>query len=117
MEFDLAILQGICQKYGTLGFDCFECSKGVNPLLFSQLCIYSDVCKNYPLGANTKTMSIKCQQSMPLKTGDLSKKAQQNFTKKNGWIGQVMIESKKYPVSIPGNALITALGCTNKIPS
>ena len=32
-------------KYGPTGFDSFICPKGVNPLLFSQLCIYhqSDV--------------------------------------------------------------------------
>ena len=28
------------QKYGTTGFDSFICPEGVNPLLFSQLCIY-----------------------------------------------------------------------------
>ena len=28
------------QKYGTTGFDSFVCPEGVNPLLFSQLCIF-----------------------------------------------------------------------------
>ena len=28
------------QKYGTTGFDSFICPEGVNPLLFSQLCIF-----------------------------------------------------------------------------
>ena len=28
------------QKYGTTGFDSFTCPEGVNPLLFSQLCIF-----------------------------------------------------------------------------
>ena len=33
------------QKYGTTGFDSFMCPERVNPLLFSQLCIfhYSDI--------------------------------------------------------------------------
>ena len=33
------------QKYGTTGFDLFMCPEGVNPLLFSQLCVfhYSDI--------------------------------------------------------------------------
>ena len=29
------------QKYGTTGFDSIMCPKGVNPLLFSQLCIFT----------------------------------------------------------------------------
>ena len=28
------------EKYGTSGFDSFICLEGVNPLLFSQLCVY-----------------------------------------------------------------------------
>ena len=28
------------QKYGTTGFNSFVCTDGVNPLLFSQLCIF-----------------------------------------------------------------------------
>ena len=28
------------QKYGTTGFDSFICPEGVNPLLFSQLCLF-----------------------------------------------------------------------------
>ena len=28
------------QKYGTTGFDSFICPEGVNPLLFSQLCVF-----------------------------------------------------------------------------
>ena len=51
-------------KYGTLACDSFVCPKRGNSLLFSQLfiCYYFDMCKNYPLGANNKTVSIKCQQ-------------------------------------------------------
>ena len=34
------------QKYGTTGFDSFICPEGVNPLLFSQLCIFTiPMCK------------------------------------------------------------------------
>ena len=28
------------EKYGASGFDSFVCPEGVNPLLFSQLCVY-----------------------------------------------------------------------------
>ena len=64
------------QKYGTTGFDSFMCPEGVNPLLFSQLCIfyYSNIQKNNTLGATSEVMSqnIKCSKSP--KTDDLSKK-------------------------------------------
>ena len=64
------------QKYGTTGFDSFVCAEGVNPLLFSQLCIfyYSNIQKNNTLGATSEVMSqnIKCSKSP--KTDDLSKK-------------------------------------------
>ena len=47
------------KKYGTTGFDSFICPKGVNPLLFSQLCIYhhSNVRKTNTLGATSEVMS------------------------------------------------------------
>ena len=64
------------QKYGTTGFDSFICPEGVNPLLFSQLCIFyhSNIWKNNTLGATSEVMSqnINCHKSP--KTGDLSKK-------------------------------------------
>ena len=33
------------QEYGTTGYDSFKCPEGVDPLIFSQLCIFhhSDV--------------------------------------------------------------------------
>ena len=41
MEFNLAVLQHVfVQKYGTTGFDSFMCPEGVNPLLFSKLCVF-----------------------------------------------------------------------------
>ena len=40
-----------------------------------------------------------------------------NFGNKTGQIGQVTIGSKKNPVFIPGNSVITLPGHTNKIPS
>ena len=74
------------QKYGTTGFDSFVCPEGVNPLLFSQLCVfyYSNVRKNNTLGATSEVMfqNIKCSKSP--KTDDLSKKDHLNFRRKNG---------------------------------
>ena len=49
------------KKYGTTGFDLFICPEGVNPLLFSHLCIYhhSNVRKTNTLGATSEVMSQK----------------------------------------------------------
>ena len=64
------------QKYGTTGFDSFICPEGVNPLLFSQLCVFhhSNVQKNDTLGATSKVMSQNIKASQSPKTDDLSKK-------------------------------------------
>ena len=47
------------QRYGTTGFNSIMCPEGVNPLLFSQLCIfhYSDVQKNRTLGIPSQVIS------------------------------------------------------------
>ena len=59
---------------GPQDFDSFMCPEGVNPLLFSQLCIfyYSSIQKNNTLEAASEVMSqnIKCSKSP--KTEDLS---------------------------------------------
>ena len=64
------------KKYGTTGFDSFICPEGVNPLLFSQLCIYhhSNVRKNNTLGATSEVMSQNISVNKSPKTDDLSKK-------------------------------------------
>ena len=108
------------KKYGTTGFDSFICLEGVNPLLFSQLCIYhhSNVRKTSALGATSEVMSQNISISKSPKTDDLSKKKDQlYFKRKNGAIGQVTVGSKESPVCIPGNSALTVPGQTNKIPS
>ena len=64
------------QKYGTTGFDSFICPQGVNPLLFSQLCIFdhSNLWKNNILGATLEVMSQNIKANKSPKTDDLSKK-------------------------------------------
>ena len=64
------------QKYGTTGFDSVMCPEGVNPLLFSQLCIfyYSNVWKNNILGTTLEVMSQHIKISKSSKRDDLSKK-------------------------------------------
>ena len=69
------------KKYGTTGFDSFICPEGVNPLLFSQLCIYhhSNVWKNNTLGSTSEVMSQNIEISKSPKTDGLSKK-KTNYT-------------------------------------
>ena len=52
------------------------CPEGVNPLLFSQLCIYhhSNVWKTNTLGATSEVMSQNIEISESQKTDGLSKK-------------------------------------------
>ena len=64
------------KKYGTTGFDSFICPEGVNPLLFSQLCIYHhcNIKNTSALGATSEVMSQNISISKSPKTDDLSKK-------------------------------------------
>ena len=63
------------EKYGTAGFNCFTCLDRVNPLLFSQLCVYyySDTSKSSRLGVSIQTVSHQQEQIEPPKTNDLCK--------------------------------------------
>ena len=103
------------KKYGTIRFDSFECPEGVNPLFFSQSCVYyySDVSENHTLGVTSKVKSFQVQPKTQM---TCLKKDQQNFTNENGQIGHVTLRSKKNPVCIPGNSVLTVPGHTSKIP-
>ena len=61
------------EKYRTSGFDSFTCLEGVNPLLFSQMCVYqhSDTSGSSGLGVSTQTVSKQQEQIEPQKTNDL----------------------------------------------
>ena len=52
------------------------CPEGVNPLLFSQMCVfyYSNVQRNNTLGATSEVMSQNIKISKSPKTDDLSNK-------------------------------------------
>ena len=109
----------LVEKYGTSGFSSFTCPEGVNPLLFSQLCVYnnSDTSTSIELGVSTQTVSQLHEEIKPSKTEDLYKKRWQNFDDKTRHIGQVTIGSRKNPVWIPRNSVITVPGHTHKIPA
>ena len=106
------------EKYGTSGFNSFICPEGVNPLLFSQLCVYhySDASKSSGLGILTQTVSQQQEQTEPSKTNGLCKtEDQQNFDDATRHIGQVTIGSRKNSICIPRNSVMTVLEHTTKI--
>ena len=64
------------EKYGTSGFDMFVYPEGVNPLLFSQLCVYhhSNTDKSSVLGVSSQLVSQQQEQVESPKPDDLCKK-------------------------------------------
>ena len=106
------------EQYGASGFDSFVCPEGVNPLLFSQLCVYhhSNTDNNNKLGVSSNPVSQQTEQISSPNTNDLCKKKdQRNFDDVTGHIRQVTIGSKKNPICIPGNSFITVPGHTTKV--
>ena len=55
------------EKYGTSEFSSITCLEGVNPLLFSQLCVYyhSDISGSSGLGVSTQSVSQQLEQIKP----------------------------------------------------
>ena len=108
------------EKYEGEKFNSFECPTGVNPLLFSQLCLYhyAEISKEHEFGVKyIYHQTEKDIKSTPRKLADLAKKkVQPSFIRKDGLIGQVTIGTKQQPICIPSNSTITILGPTNKLP-
>ena len=69
------------EKHGASGFDSFACLERVNPLLFSQLCVYhhSNTNKSSEVGVSTQSMSQQQERIDPQKTNDLYKKRTKKF--------------------------------------
>ena len=68
------------EQYGASGFDSFICPEGVNPLLFSQLCVfhYANTNNSNKLGVSSNPVSQTEQVSSP-KPKDLFKKRPAKF--------------------------------------
>ena len=81
------------EQYGAAGFDSFVCLEGVNPLLFSQLCVFHHANTNNSnkLGVSSNPVSQTEQVSSPKPNDLVKKKDQQNFDDVTRHIGQVMI--------------------------
>ena len=106
------------EKYGASGFNSFVCLEGVNPLLFSQLCVFhhSNTNNSNVLGVSSQSVSQQTEQIASPNPDDLCKKKdQQNFDDATGHIRQVTVGSEKNPICIPRNSVITVLGHPTKI--
>ena len=64
------------EQYGASGFHSFICPEGVNPLLFSQLCVFhhSSTGNNNVLGVSSNPVSQQSKQISSPKSDDLFKK-------------------------------------------
>ena len=105
------------EKYGGEIFHPFECLGRVNPLLFSQLCLYhyAEISKKCNLGVQSFYHQTGNDiQSIPSKLAHLAKKIQPPFLRKDVLFGQVTIDDKQQPICIPRYSTITILGHTNK---
>ena len=92
---------------------------GVNPFLFSQLCLYhyAEISKEHNFGVQSiYHKTDNGIQSNPCKLAHLAKKVQPPFLRKDGLIGQVTIGNRQQPICIPVNSTTTILECTNKLP-
>ena len=64
-------------KYGKEKFNSFECPAGVNPLLFSQLCLsyYAEISKEYDYGLRSVYHQMDKDEISPKKLAHLAKKS------------------------------------------
>ena len=69
------------EQYGATGFDSFVCPEGVNPLLFSQLCVFhhSSTDNSNILGVSSNPVSQQTKQKSSPKSDDLLKKRSTKF--------------------------------------
>ena len=105
------------KKNGGEKFNSFECQAGVNPLLFSQLCLYHyvEVSRDHDYRAQSiYHQADKDTKSTPSKLANLVKKVSLSFHRKV-IIGQVILGTKQQPIYIPSNSTITILGHTNEL--
>ena len=91
-------------------FEDFECPDGVNPLLFSWLCIYyyADVVPAVVNKIQDEDGLVYTEEVIKNKKGKIIDKKHQNFiSSKDGPAGTVTIGTSKQPISVPGNSTIT----------
>ena len=69
------------EQYGASGFNSFVCPEGVNPLLFSQLCVFhhANTSNSNVLGVSSNPVSQQSEQIPSPKSDDLLKKRPAKF--------------------------------------
>ena len=107
------------KKHSPIIFENFECPEGVEPLLFSQLCIYyyADKVPAVVHEIEAEDGLVYTEAITKNKDGKIIfKKNHQNFsTGKDEPVGTVIIGTDHQPICVPGNATITVPGKISKV--
>ena len=108
------------EKYGEEKFNSSECPVRVNPLLFSQLCLYhnAEISDDHDYRVQSICLFVSQFVIRQIRTLNLPpanwitwlKKVQTSFIRKDGSIGQVTVGTKQEPFCISSNSSITFLG-------
>ena len=99
-------------------FEDFECPDGVNPLLFSHLCIYyyADVVPAVVNEIQDEDGLVYTKEITKNKKGNIINKKHQNFVSSaDEPAGTVTIGTNNQPICVPGNSTITVLGKLSKL--
>ena len=111
--------QEFLKKYNIDVFEDFECPEGVNPLLFSQLCIYyyADVVPAVVNEIQDKDGLIHTKEVTKNKKGNIIdlKKCQNFVNGEDKLPGTVTVGINNQPICVPGNATITVPGKLSKL--
>ena len=95
-------------------FEDFECPDGVNPLLFSQLCIYyyTDVVPTVVNEIQDKDGLVYTKEITRNRKGKIVNKKHQNFISiEDRPVGLVTIGTDHQPICVPGSATLR-ISCT-----
>ena len=88
-------------------FEDFECPDGVNPLLFSQMCIYcyADVVPAVVNKIHDEDGLIYTKEVTKNEKGNVIDKKHQNFISSEGKpVGTIIIGINNQPICMPGNS-------------
>ena len=99
-------------------FEKFECPEGVEPLLFSQLCIhyYADMMPAVVHEIEAEDGLVYTEAVTKNKDGKIILKKHQNFNiDKDEPASTVMVGTDHQPICVPGNATIMVPGKISKI--
>ena len=111
------VYQEFVKKYPVEVFNSFQCLQNIDPLLFSQQCVYYYIDVR-PTVVN-EIREDDCVYTESIATnlnGEIVyKKTPKFYCILDGPVGTVQIGMDKEPICIPGNAMLTVPGNTSKI--